>query len=705
MSCCPTLSELIGAPRSSLDAPLARLPLDVTNMGILPFLDTSDAGAFRRARAGNRRFVEAKLTDRCDGVVGRVWRPSVFFKKQRDVKRCGICFESMEGMQVIRNGHEQCKEHKFHGSCLKKWLSTNNTCPYCRREMRDLQAVYASEELRLMVPIEFEEGGEEKLQELAACVEARRPSTGEPFVQIGFFSLDDYMAAFEYEEIFKKARALVVVDLVTPPALTFSGDFDSWIDNVRFRYHDVESLSYVRHEGTIIQGAAVDENLRGTYGVFFENLLAPKRLTQIKVLKLDVDIFKYELFNSTNFDNLQELHLTSDRMDARAFKKIAKQLKEGWLQDRQEELETIKFKNFTLNMVYWKPVLASLFAGEEGFFQHAYDLRYPRQPIAVFPLFLEYYQGRSMINLNARDSSNNPLLTRMVLEHSRHRNLNNFYRMTFYDQMVDALFNLDVILREDELDFGAVNSEGHTALMTSVLQEDWRMAETLISKQEMQPFLDTPDADGVTPYVHVAMKMLSGIQGNATALLAFLRLLGADINIEDNYGETLLMKSKSVRDFEKALILGANPNKQSSVKTQRFANIVQPGYTVVHYLVDQLSEDDTVLEKLKLLGHVVNMDGHVFNVDLNIQDEAGVTPLMLAAEHPADDEKVMPILDWLLSQEGVSLNSRNNAGFSAFDLAQSVGREQRALKLSGLDVLQLDGGEIDLAADDFDNLF
>lgn len=143
--------------------------------------------------------------------------------------------------------------------------------------------------------------------------------------------------------------------------------------------------------------------------------------------------------------------------------------------------------------------------------------------------------------------------------------------------------------------------------------------------------------------------------------IRFLRDRGADIDQEDNYGETLLMKSAvDVGKFKMALSFGANPNKQISVRTDRVTNVVEPGYTIVHYLVVEMDRFKHALDLLKVLPS---------NVNLDIQDETGQTALMLAAGHPADDEVVMPILDWLLSQ-GVDVNLRNNAGLSALDLAQ-----------------------------------
>lgn len=40
---------------------------------------------------------------------------------------CAICISSSNKTKCVT----KCK-HVFHISCLKRWLSTNNTCPICR---------------------------------------------------------------------------------------------------------------------------------------------------------------------------------------------------------------------------------------------------------------------------------------------------------------------------------------------------------------------------------------------------------------------------------------------------------------------------------------------------------------------------------------------------------------------------------------------
>jgi hypothetical protein len=41
---------------------------------------------------------------------------------------CSICLED-----VVRGGIKTECGHEFHGTCLKRWLRTQFSCPYCRQ--------------------------------------------------------------------------------------------------------------------------------------------------------------------------------------------------------------------------------------------------------------------------------------------------------------------------------------------------------------------------------------------------------------------------------------------------------------------------------------------------------------------------------------------------------------------------------------------
>lgn len=45
---------------------------------------------------------------------------------------CSICLCSYRPIQQVQ--HLSC-EHKFHSKCIEKWLSSENTCPLCRRRI------------------------------------------------------------------------------------------------------------------------------------------------------------------------------------------------------------------------------------------------------------------------------------------------------------------------------------------------------------------------------------------------------------------------------------------------------------------------------------------------------------------------------------------------------------------------------------------
>lgn len=53
--------------------------------------------------------------------------------KHDDGQECPICFESLKTRKKVMT--TSCN-HKFHTTCMKKWLGSNDTCPCCRENLK-----------------------------------------------------------------------------------------------------------------------------------------------------------------------------------------------------------------------------------------------------------------------------------------------------------------------------------------------------------------------------------------------------------------------------------------------------------------------------------------------------------------------------------------------------------------------------------------
>jgi len=62
---------------------------------------------------------------------------------------CVICHQPIMNDQIIRTLNV-CS-HKFHIHCIDEWLSSNRTCPTCRRELIDTQET--TEQQRTTLPV------------------------------------------------------------------------------------------------------------------------------------------------------------------------------------------------------------------------------------------------------------------------------------------------------------------------------------------------------------------------------------------------------------------------------------------------------------------------------------------------------------------------------------------------------------------------
>lgn len=57
------------------------------------------------------------------------------FKIDEDIKECSICIEKI----LDNDTHITKCNHIFHTECINKWFESNNNCPYCRTELKQLQ--------------------------------------------------------------------------------------------------------------------------------------------------------------------------------------------------------------------------------------------------------------------------------------------------------------------------------------------------------------------------------------------------------------------------------------------------------------------------------------------------------------------------------------------------------------------------------------
>ncbi|WP_371924753.1 RING finger protein [Endozoicomonas sp. SCSIO W0465] len=57
---------------------------------------------------------------------------------QLPADNCSICHSAFAGCEVRVTG--ACN-HKFHVICLRGWLSSNTTCPLCKREVQPASAM------------------------------------------------------------------------------------------------------------------------------------------------------------------------------------------------------------------------------------------------------------------------------------------------------------------------------------------------------------------------------------------------------------------------------------------------------------------------------------------------------------------------------------------------------------------------------------
>lgn len=184
---------------------------------------------------------------------------------------------------------------------------------------------------------------------------------------------------------------------------------------------------------------------------------------------------------------------------------------------------------------------------------------------------------------------------------------------------------------------GTQDSKGHNALMKSI-HADNRLGTFLLTQRPFK--INVQDSEGRTPLMQAAQ------QGN---IYAGLRVLGqhAEANLQDQEGKTALMHwlsyDERTKDWtalqpgfvEQTILSLKNRAPDFQVFTEKLLKASAVGYnlqdhqgrTALHYLLTSPNLDSpTGLQALKtLLNGGANPD---------IQDEQGISPMMLFARHP-----------------------------------------------------------------------
>ena len=75
-------------------------------------------------------------------------KKEIKIKKKKKLNKCSICWDTIYildkwtrlsmGLSVVsknNNIRTLICNHKFHNTCINKWLDSHNTCPLCRREV------------------------------------------------------------------------------------------------------------------------------------------------------------------------------------------------------------------------------------------------------------------------------------------------------------------------------------------------------------------------------------------------------------------------------------------------------------------------------------------------------------------------------------------------------------------------------------------
>ncbi|KAK2797429.1 hypothetical protein FQN51_008461 [Onygenales sp. PD_10] len=187
----------------------------------------------------------------------------------------------------------------------------------------------------------------------------------------------------------------------------------------------------------------------------------------------------------------------------------------------------------------------------------------------------------------------------------------------------------------------------------------------------LTPFLNTRDANHLTPLHHAANKPTP----HAEALITLLLSRGADLTTttDPDYGTTLLHNLTHTQTHLIPFL--TQPPCNLDINTRD-----STGQTPMHSAARD--GDETVIRALAAAG-----------ADVNARDDRGMTPLhwiLWACGRPAPDNWVMPALQALVGV-GADVGARNEAGESVVHLGVQGGRDEDVFGY----VLGLEGVEVD----------
>lgn len=244
-------------------------------------------------------------------------------------------------------------------------------------------------------------------------------------------------------------------------------------------------------------------------------------------------------------------------------------------------------------------------------------------------------------------------------------------------------------------------SEAEFDLMTAVFSNDLAaVKEILCANPEMNINFQT--ASGYTP-------LMFAMQNKDTKILKYLLSHGADPNIRDNRGFTLLLQNTDADSEKIELVLnnGADPNVTDAMNC-----------TLLNVLCKFSLGDETLKTVKILLSHgadpnirdthdgsvalmnCVNVSQYSENTadavkflleagaEVNARDDSGNTPLMYAAK--AGGENQISVIKILLDN-GADASMRNNAGDSALDIILDRDNSEEPSNLEAVKLLIMQG--------------
>ncbi|EWZ86563.1 hypothetical protein FOWG_10125 [Fusarium oxysporum f. sp. lycopersici MN25] len=192
---------------------------------------------------------------------------------------------------------------------------------------------------------------------------------------------------------------------------------------------------------------------------------------------------------------------------------------------------------------------------------------------------------------------------------------------------------------------GMKDTAGFTALHYAVLGGSEAVVRLLASRCSLREVIDEPDVKGNTALILATLRrnkpMVRALVDNA-----------ASLELQDSAGVTALHHAARL-GFEGGVKLIINQSLDINMPDKQ-------GYTAVHHAVNSTEASSHTIRLLKEAG-----------ADLDVQDHAGLTPLMLAVHLG-----MFPEARQLLSQ-GADRLVRNAQGWSAIDVLKSPGHQSR----------------------------